>query len=201
MSTPLYGMSNLLVDYIRTARYTSNPQLRVHGNGFIQLDVDRKTRLHFWGDPRIPRQRVDSGWHDHAFSAFSTVLKGEMHNLCYKAEESPVGQYYAYHPTRRQGTEDTTLAPHGTDTTRFDLALTDMFTIREGETYGFAHGQVHYSSARVPTITLMKKMDTAMEPFLATVFCPIGLQPDNDFNRDAFPQELLWAIVDDMVNW
>jgi hypothetical protein len=37
---------------------------RVHGNGFIQLDLPDGKRLHVW-DEDIPRQKVNTSMHDH----------------------------------------------------------------------------------------------------------------------------------------
>jgi hypothetical protein len=46
---------------------------RVHGNGFIQVDLTADTRLHVWGDKRIPRQNVYTPIHDHVFGFESTI--------------------------------------------------------------------------------------------------------------------------------
>lgn len=44
--------------------YPSEP--RIHGNGFLQIDLDPLRRMHVW-DHRWPRQIRDSSIHDHAF--------------------------------------------------------------------------------------------------------------------------------------
>ena len=58
---------------------------RVHGNGFIQCDLPHRKRLHIWGHPAIPRQKVSSPIHDHVFSFASIVLVGRLVNIVYKA--------------------------------------------------------------------------------------------------------------------
>lgn len=200
----LFGMTNLLHAYIRCGRAFDGINPRVHGNGFIQLDVDPKTRLHFWGDPRIPRQRVDSGWHDHSFDLFSCVLKGRLTHITYKVHGDQLrGQFYGYRAVEQPGTQNTELKRivHSDDVTpaKFDLVVDETFQIKEGETYGFQHGKVHYSSASEPTITLMKKFGTDGYG-RPVVYCPVGLEPDNEFHRDGFSQEMLWDIVMDMVD-
>ncbi len=55
--------------------YPSEP--RIHGNGFIQVDLDELHRLHLW-DVMIPRQSVDSSIHDHAFGFESRTLQGML---------------------------------------------------------------------------------------------------------------------------
>ena len=57
---------------------TADRRPRVHGNGFIQLDLTDRRRLHVWGDHRIPRQSVPSTIHDHTFSFKSTIILGQL---------------------------------------------------------------------------------------------------------------------------
>ena len=47
---------------------------RVHGNGFIQVDLTHDTRLHVWGDKRIPRQNTYTPIHDHVFGFKSHLV-------------------------------------------------------------------------------------------------------------------------------
>src|SRR3546814_6146607 len=57
---------------------------RVHGNGFIQLDLTERGRLHIWGAPRIPRQKTATPIHDHVFGFESTVAVGRPVNLVFR---------------------------------------------------------------------------------------------------------------------
>jgi len=56
---------------------------RVHGNGFVQLDLTERSRLHIWGDPRIPKQKVATPIHDHVFGFESTIIVGRVISLTY----------------------------------------------------------------------------------------------------------------------
>lgn len=58
---------------------------RVHGNGFIQLDVTPRTRLHFWS-PEIPRQKVATPIHDHVFGFVSYVID----IMSFETQEQPL---------------------------------------------------------------------------------------------------------------
>jgi hypothetical protein len=166
---------------------------RVHGNGFIQLDLLEHMRLHVWGDPRIPRQASPSPIHDHRFGFISYVLRGAITN----AEYIPVvgGQAFReWRPVPRDG-EDTVLTK--TDTVaHFVEALTQ---IPAGRMYGMDPGRIHDSRPHGVTITVMAK--TVIEPqYQPRVYLPEGQEPDNDFNRNtAAPQELLWQIIEDAV--
>ena len=194
MST-LFGMPNLLRSYVLDCYNSGETKIRVHGNGFLQLDIDKDTRLHFWGDPRIPKQKVDSGWHDHTFTFFSSVLKGQLKHISYKVVSDPCGGFEGYRATPREGS-DTKLEKVGR---RFNLYVDEMLTINEGESYGFAQFKTHYSTTDKPTITLMKKMPEAKGMSFPVVYCPVGLEPDNTFNRHGFDQELLYRIAFDII--
>src|SRR5665213_567737 len=66
---------------------------RVHGNGFIQLDVDPVTRIHFWGHHEIPRAKPMTPVHDHVFDFTSAVTKGWVLNINYDSCLDPNGLY------------------------------------------------------------------------------------------------------------
>src|SRR3546814_5268128 len=85
---------------------------RVHGNGFIQLDLTERGRLHIWGDPRIPRQKTATPIHDHVFGFESTVVVGRLVNLVFSIVYCESGGFEVYAPSIREG-EDTVLGPTG----------------------------------------------------------------------------------------
>ncbi len=67
---------------------------RVHGNGFIQLDLTDRTRLHVW-HPSVPRQKVATQIHDHVFSFESCCIVGRLINVVYKFIELSPGDAMA----------------------------------------------------------------------------------------------------------
>ena len=94
---------------------------RLHGNGFIQLDLNGKDRLHVW-HPDLPKQEFPTPIHDHKFSFKSHILYGELTHIEYHADlllhqenygkewnPYPLEQlYHAYNPFVREN-EDTIL--------------------------------------------------------------------------------------------
>lgn len=102
-------MSTLRAETLQAHARQSRP--RVHGNGFIQLDLTDRRRLHIWGDPRIPRQRVPSTIHDHTFNFSSRVYRGQIIHREIALEPHPDGAYRLYQAVCRHG-EDTRLVAH-----------------------------------------------------------------------------------------
>lgn len=173
---------------------------RVHGNGFIQVDLSPETRAHFWG-PMIPRQKVSSPIHDHSFGFTSKVLAGEIIQI----EYWPLPVMRASHATHRVHTaqvragEDTILVPTG-DFVR--LRCTQAFPVGRGHnTYRMLPGDIHETYAFCPAISVIEKdgMTLAQGGPAPRVFVPLGLEPDNEFRRDAFPPEHLWVSIQNVL--
>lgn len=89
---------------------------RVHGNGFIQLDLDETMRLNVWGHPEIPHQSQTSKIHDHRFSFISHVIIGALTNIEYRINYDQTAfrsaPFDIYRPVPRQG-QDTELVNTG----------------------------------------------------------------------------------------
>lgn len=169
--------------------------IRVHGNGFIQIDLPDNKRVNVWGHPAIPRQNVATQLHDHRFDFYSFVLRGAMVNATYKA--FPVDMQRATHdvytPQAREG-EDTVLRALDNPV---KLHPYHAQVVQKGDSYRLPAGMIHETFVNQPTATLMLKGD--VRPIPVRVFCPIGKKPDNDFVRHAvLPETDLWEIVRDV---
>ncbi|MER9680793.1 hypothetical protein NKJ23_15875 [Mesorhizobium sp. M0184] len=166
--------------------------IRVHGNGFIQIDLPNSKRVNVWGHSAIPRQNVATQLHDHRFDFYSFVLRGTMVNAIYR-ESTTRGldpSHDVYTPQPRAG-EDTVLVPFG-DPARLFIRQVDAML--QGESYRMRAGDIHETFVNQPTATLMLKGDVYDMP--VRVFCPRGKLPDNDFVRDQVMSEAdLWQIV------
>lgn len=175
---------------------------RVHGNGFIQLDLDPTTRLHVWGHPDIPRQSITSAIHDHVFDFRSEVLVGELHNYRYNVVADRDGVFRVYRPRVRQG-EDTILVADD-EPNRVHAHQSEIEVVPAGDAYSMERGQFHETVVNAPTITLMRKNGKTLgqNPNGARprVLVPFEFQPDNNFNRyDALPVEKIWWIIEAML--
>ncbi len=167
---------------------------RVHGNGFIQLELGEQRRLHIWGHPDIPRQVVDTGIHDHRFDFTSTIVAGRLINARYHPGNDT--RYKVYTPHVREG-EDTILVDTGSS---FMVAGPTMTMMREGQSYGMYAGDFHESFTDRPSASVMTKLGTTHknEP---RVLVPLGKEPDNDFNRNVFENDFLWGIIKEVVGY
>ena len=167
----------------------SGNQPRVHGNGFLQLDLPDGRRLHVWDD-MLPRQKVSSSIHDHAFGFKSTILCGNLTNVIYTLMPHPCGDYDVLTPQRREGTEDTKLAPTGE---RVVLREVYRYTYKKDWTYHMIPLVFHDTLYKGLTATIIEKtvrMD--VEP---RILIPHGESPDNEFDRTEFDPDDLWPFV------
>jgi hypothetical protein len=178
---------------------------RVHGNGFIQLDLTKRSRLHVFGDKRIPRQKVPTPIHDHVFTFESRVIVGRLINVIYEfiemGSQSPTAEFRIYSAQTREG-DDTILVP--TDTYGYVTPVqTDMVmaaTVMGGNKYTMPSYWFHDSVAPDgPTATIITKHGMTQRDGggAPRVLVPRGQEPDNEFNRHHVADEdKLWRIIE-----
>lgn len=169
---------------------------RVHPNGFIQLDLDTRTRMHVW-HPNLPyRQKTYSPVHNHIFGFDSVVLAGRLHNVRYEPWRVDLGTHEMWQVQAIAG-NDTVLMKNPD---RFDLRPHQRAdTVQEGDGYHIDPYEFHETLSNEPTVTVMTKLgdNLTVGPNClgASVMVPYGEQPDNDFRRDAVEQEVLWKLM------
>lgn len=170
---------------------------RVHGNGFIQLDLTASKRLHVWGHPAIPTQAVPTPLHDHAFGFTSRILLGCLQNERYRWMLNPRGDYQA-HVVNVRDREDTTL--HGTGEYG-NLSWLGCETYLPGKFYTMVPGEIHQSTPQGLTVSIIEKTGPTLSQGGPTprVFVKRGVFPDNTFHRYALEQTELWAIIADVL--
>ncbi len=176
---------------------------RVHGNGFIQIDLDDVRRLHIWGHPDIPHQKTYSPIHDHIFNFTSHILAGRMVNVNYELIEREDGNFNIYHPAVRNK-EDTVLEQM--DDKRYVIwpqatavVCGDSSFMGFGRQYHMAAGVFHETFPTGPTATIIFKMGKTQaegnDSVLPRVLVPRGVDPDNEFDRYGFDEDKLWDIT------
>lgn len=169
---------------------------RVHGNGFLQLDLneDGSKRLHIWDDA-LPRQSTKSSIHDHVFELKSHIICGRLIHVEFQAE-TVLGKssdlYNVYKAERVEGSNNTILGWTG-QTVRLNETRRFLFTA--GSTYNFPEYELHDSYHEGFTATIMKKIDAPGDYGRPRVLVPYGQEPDNDFDREGFDPEELWPFV------
>lgn len=164
---------------------------RVHGNGFVQVDLAPKTRLHVW-HPYLPRQKVPTPIHDHRFGFTSEVLVGELLNVEYRVK---IGYEFNVHEPQTRDREDTVLVPTG-DTVSLEIMLLDL--VRMGGSYEMQPGAFHETFVHSRTATVMTKTsETTARP---RVLVPRGLRPDNEWNRyEVIDEKMVRDIITDVL--
>jgi hypothetical protein len=182
--------NELLEEVYCIAESGENP--RVHGNGFIQLDLTLETRLHVWGDSRIPRQVVPSQIHDHAFSFTSRIVVGQIIHREIGLWANSKGAYDAYRPVKNVG-EDTRLVKFPM---RYSATIAAEKLFRAGDVYTFEAYKFHETVAPWLCVTVIEKDKREIPGDVPpTVLVPHGLEPDNSFNRYQADPDLLWQII------
>lgn len=171
---------------------------RVHGNGFVQLDLTDRRRLHVWGDPRVPRQSMPSTIHDHTFSFSSRVYVGQLVHREIDIEHNDDGAYQLYRAVTNHG-EDTRLV---NSKSRYDVLITREYLLRSGDTYQFAAREFHETVAPWLCVTVIDKDGPTLSQGgpNPNVLVPFGLEPDNTFDRYQTSPELLWQVVDEALS-
>lgn len=180
----------------------SGERPRVHGNGFLQLDLPGGSRLHVWDD-RLPRQAVSTQIHDHSFTLSSTVLKGRLRHTVISdaALAGPANSYGVYVAEPTPGREhDTTLVPErGRGAPRVvGVEVVTSVEMAAGSSYTFSPYVLHTTDAEGTTATLMRKL-TRDAGYRPRVLVPLGQEPDNEFDREQQDEFLLWEVVRDAL--
>lgn len=187
-----------IVSYLRE----SGAVPRVHGNGFIQVDMNETERMHVW-HPRVPRQAVPTPIHDHVFSFESHVLIGKLVNQNYifmpRGSQAGGPEYQIFEARMDRG-DNTTLQPTGT---YGSLIAYVPLVLGPGDIYTMHKRQFHESIATCRALTIITKAGPtlAQDPIgpAPRILVPAGLGPDNAFNRHAFPADTLWGIIEEVI--
>lgn len=180
---------------------------RVHGNGFIQLDLDHERRLHIWGHPDIPKQEVATPIHDHAFGFHSEILVGRLVNVVYDFLEllSPTkgDAWNVYEPVPRHN-EDTILEFTGEQgAVRIGYTILLIAGNHFLSEYDFEPFIFHEMFAPEPSATIITKRELTvaenLNGYKPRVLVPLGEEPDNSFDRYDNDPEDLWRIIEEVL--
>jgi hypothetical protein len=167
---------------------------RVHPNGFIQLDLPDRHRLHVWPKQPIRAQKTRHTIHDHAFDMTSRVLRGSLVNLVYR--EMLGDSFTVYKASHGMG-EETTLVTSGRKCGLWP-EMSKSVAVGTSEEYSMEREVLHDSLPVGLTVTIMKK--TMDYPRLTPrIMVPKGVEPDNEFQRERYLQADLWAIIDEAL--
>lgn len=170
---------------------------RVHPNGFIQLDLDERLRLHVW-HPRLPyRQKTYHPVHDHVFGFTSHVFSGRMVHTIYNLTPDLDGTHAIWRVQAIGGNEESVLS--ALEGGRVRLVHDHTEVTQPGGSYQFEAYRFHETLSNEPTLTIIEKvgagLTTGVNSQGASVVVPIGVAPDNNFRRDAVNSDVLWELI------
>jgi hypothetical protein len=172
-----------------------NPTPRVHGNGFIQLDITDTKRINIW-HPDLPRQKIATPIHSHRFGFTSTVLLGRLVNITYNVwPYSEQGNYITHniYECHASSNNETILVPSPKYLfARVEPVWTQL--IRQSESYQFPPTAFHESAPLEWAATYMVKT-LALPDYTPRVLVPLGEPPDNDYARNMVDSVAIWNIV------
>ena len=165
---------------------------RIHGNGFLQLDLSKDKRLHVW-HPDLPKQKNPTPIHNHNFSFKSSVIYGELTHITYEIVVNE-GEYNLYYPVIKNG--QNTILVKLESGSFWDLKETAKYILSDGSTYFFNHTRFHQNYSDYKASTIMEKTFKGnTTPYVA---CPKEYEPSNEFDRHSFDTNYLWAIIDEI---
>lgn len=179
-------------------------KLRIHGNGFLQAETTCGNKFHVW-DERLPRQKVQTLLHNHNHGFRSTLLIGDLRwveyginvihfDLPWLPDQPPAGIFQAHQCVPRKG-KDTELEPMGV---MVELINKREFNVTEGSVYDWPldmnlYHEVHpvfFNERRTRelprVVTFVERGEYCDEE--PTVLVPLGVNPDNEFDRYAHDQ-------------
>lgn len=177
---------------------------RVHGNGFIQIDLSPDHRLHIWGHPDIPRQEYSTPVHNHIFNFTSLVLVGLMINTTFRVTaDHENGTHVPWSAQPPLSGHDSKLTRDMVEQ-RYSVVKSARKVIYPGEGYFFPAMVFHETIVTCPTATLITKAgktikDNPTSSVKPTVMVPVGHEPDNEFDRHAHDRDMLMRIVKDVL--
>ncbi len=167
---------------------------RLHGNGFIQLDLDSTRRLHVW-HPRTQRaQSVYTPIHDHVFDMRSDVLHGGVVNVVYRAKMNP--REGAYELWGCEPAEGSNTILRKMRNMRCDLEEVMRLVVVPGSRYTHEAGVFHTTEPlHAVAVTVMTKINTlpTVQPRVAV---PFDTEPDNTHDRHAANEDVLWRLIE-----
>jgi len=168
---------------------------RVHGNGFIQLEITDRTRIHVWPykDDRLKVQQTYTGIHSHRFSFTSLILQGALLHKRYEFILGGSGKYRLWVPDKKEGLAPTEI--YG------DLKPTGQVLHRAGDVYTMEAGEIHEAEPYDgPAVTFMTKIPSGWEVYPPVIVILKDEKPDNDFDRDlSNDPKVLWEIIKELI--
>lgn len=170
---------------------------RFHGNGFVQLYIAPRRRLHIWTPELPPIRGHNAQVHDHRFDMYSHILHGKLRHTVFDVTSYSNGEYEILTVEGASKQE----AKLRRSLNKFERRLRHHYIFAAGSTYTFKQHIFHESSADGFTVTKVAKSSEDSGRW-ASILVPIGTpNPTHAFAPEHQPpQEQLWSIIEQACN-
>lgn len=170
-----------------------NAKPRFHGNGFVQLYIGERKRLHIW-TPELPAIRSHNARiHDHRYDMESEILYGCLQHTTFDTWVKING---GYEIIQLDGASEVRHKPGHILTEEFAWQIRHRYSFFKGSSYNFKQHLFHDSASDIFTVTVMTKSPENSNDF-ARIIVPKGTpQPTHAFAPEYQPsQSQLWKII------
>lgn len=194
-------MKNRLGFYMRT----DGKQPRFHGNGFIQLYLDDRTRLHIWTPSLPPLRNHNATIHTHRYDMASTVICGLLKHTTYDVWPFIDGadNQDRCKVVRLTGASETDRKmPGEVDDLEYAYQARHEYVLGAGSQYTFGQDLFHSSDNGYDgtTATVFKKIGEDAPEFAKILLLGSEAQPTHAFDPATQPsQEAMWSVIEKLV--
>lgn len=185
----------------------SGREPRFHGNGFTQLYVGEKMRLHVWHPDLKKFDEHNAQIHNHRYDVYSRVLYGKLQHAVYEEHYNLTREanYDKHRSPDNPSIEDRPWQIYEvTKSGELEyvggcwLALNGRYYMAAGSEYWFPHPWYHTSDAIDLTVTLFTIGPNKVER--PRVLCLRGEKPTDAFDASRSPPvDLLWAAIEEAL--
>jgi hypothetical protein len=176
---------------------------RWHGNGFTQLDLNARQRLHVWHPEWDPNANHNSTIHDHVFDLTSEVLLGKVGHEVFEVEHVGGSAWKMYRLEGWPGRPYGGAAP-AEDRTFLGYVVrrsVGSYLIPLGGQYTFPRYRFHESSHEGLTATLMTRSNGVALEARPRILCPTCEDPTDAREPGQGPSEgQMWRAIEQAVD-
>jgi hypothetical protein len=167
---------------------------RLHPNGFIQVDLGERRRLHVWPEEKLPAAEPVTPIHDHVYGFRSLIIRGALRNVECEPVFDPSGGTHVIHEVYPWVTFERTSPIWRSGDRTYLAKIVQVSDFYVGTRYRFPPRRFHASEPLGSTATVIE-----IEPFdrseRARILAPVGIDPDASFKREGHDPDRLWGLI------
>lgn len=183
-----------MIDELRASG--RNP--RFHGNGFVQLYLDDRTRLHIWTPLLPPIRDHNATIHTHRYDIESSVILGVLKHTTINVSRT-IGAGSTCRIIQLTGASEVRAKPGEVKSSPYRHSIRHEYHFTAGSRYTFEGGLFHDSENGHDdmTVTVFKKTSDDFADFARILLVGTDKQPVHAFDPKYQPsQEKLWEVIE-----